>query len=130
MESRSETCIFVGYPKGTKEYYFYSPTDLKVFISTNAKFLENDYMNNFAPKSRIILNEFSGDTIPHKVSRPSPIINSELSQDQQPTIPHRSGRVIKQPERYISLGESVENLPDDDDPYTYKECMKDIDCCQ
>ena len=64
MESRTETCIFVGYPKGTKGYYFYSPSDLKVFVSTNAKFLEKDYMNEFIPKSKIVLNEMSGDTIP------------------------------------------------------------------
>ncbi|KAK4839943.1 hypothetical protein QYF36_026125 [Acer negundo] len=95
MESRSETCIFVGYPKETKGYYFYSPSDLKVFISTNAKFLEKDYMNDFVPRSRIVLNEI--------------------------------GRVRTQPERYIGLGESVENLPDDDDPYTYKEAMEDVD---
>ncbi|KAK1570844.1 hypothetical protein Q3G72_007904 [Acer saccharum] len=95
MESRSETCIFVGYPKETKGYYFYSPSDLKVFVSTNAKFLENDYMNDFVPRSRIVLNEI--------------------------------GRVRTQPERYIGLGGSAENLPDDDDPYTYKEVMEDVD---
>ncbi|KAK0584275.1 hypothetical protein LWI29_010398 [Acer saccharum] len=64
MKSSSEICIFVGHPKGTKGYYFYSPSDLKVFFSTNAKFLEKDYMNNFVPKSRIVMNELSGDTIP------------------------------------------------------------------
>ena len=64
MESHIETCIFVGYPKGTKGYYFNSPSDLKVFVSTNAKFLEKDYMNEFIPKSRIVLNEMLGDTIP------------------------------------------------------------------
>ena len=64
MESHTETCIFVGYPKGTKGYYFYSPSDLKVFVSTNAKFLEKDYMNEFIPKSRIVLNEMLGDKVP------------------------------------------------------------------
>ena len=79
MESRSETCIFVGYPKETKGYYFYSPSDLKVFVSTNAKFLDKDYMNDFVPKSRIVLNELSGDTIPQEVSQPSPIVSSAPS---------------------------------------------------
>ncbi|KAK0574097.1 hypothetical protein LWI29_018105 [Acer saccharum] len=129
MESRSETCIFVGYPKETKGYYFYSPSDLKVFVSTIAKFLEKDYMNDFLPRSRIVLNEMSGDTIPREVTQPNPIVSSNPTQDQQPTIPRRSGRVRTQPERYIGLGESVENLPDDDDPYTYKEAMEDVDSC-
>ncbi|KAK0580852.1 hypothetical protein LWI29_007090 [Acer saccharum] len=127
MESRSETCIFVGYPKETRGYYFYSPSDLKVFVSTNAKFLEKDYMNDFVPRSRIVLNKMSGDTIPREVTQPNPIVSSDPTQDQQPTIPRRSGRVRTQPERYISLGESMENLPDDDDPYTYKEAMEDVD---
>ncbi|KAI9191909.1 hypothetical protein LWI28_015342 [Acer negundo] len=127
MESRSETCIFVGYPKETKGYYFYSPSDLKVFVSTNAKFLEKDYMNDFVPRSRIVLNEMSRDTIPREVAQPNPIVSFDPTQDQQPTIPCRSGRVRTQPERYIGLGESVENLPDDDDPYTYKEAMEDVD---
>ncbi|KAK0577895.1 hypothetical protein LWI29_001967 [Acer saccharum] len=127
MESRSETCIFVGYPKETKGYYFNSPSDLKVFVSTNAKFLEKDYMNDFVPRSRIVLNEMSGDTIPREVTQPNPIVSSDPTQDQQPTIHRRSGRVRTQPERYIGLGESVENLLDDDDPYTYKEAMEDVD---
>ena len=79
MESRTETCIFVGYPKGTKGYYFYSPSVLKVFVSTNAKFLEKDYMNGFIPKSRVFLNEMSADTIPQEVSQPSPIVSSKPS---------------------------------------------------
>ena len=115
MESRSKTCIFVGYPKETKGYYFYSPLDLKVFVSTNAKFLAKDYMNDFIPRSRIVLNEMSGDTIPREVTQPNQIVSSNPTQNQQPTIPRRSGRVSTQPERYISLGESMENLPDDDD---------------
>ncbi|KAI9162085.1 hypothetical protein LWI28_023693 [Acer negundo] len=56
MESHSKTCIFVGHPKGTKGNYFFSPSDLKVFVLINAKFLEKEYMNDFEPKSRIVLN--------------------------------------------------------------------------
>ena len=46
-------CLLVGYPKETRGYLFYSCKDNKVFVSTNAKFLENDYMNNFTPRSRV-----------------------------------------------------------------------------
>ena len=31
----------------------------KVFVSTNAKFLENDYMNNYTPRSRVVLAEMN-----------------------------------------------------------------------
>ena len=39
LEPRTEVCMFVGYPKGTREGLFYSPSDKKVFVSTNATFL-------------------------------------------------------------------------------------------
>ena len=87
-------------------------------------------MNDFVPRSRIVLNEMSGDTIPQEVTQPNPVVSSTPTQNQQPTIPRRSGRVSTQPARYIGLGESVENLPDDDDPYTYKEAMEDVESLQ
>ena len=57
LESRTEVCMFVGYPKGTRGRLFYSPSDKKVIVSTHAIFLEEDYISNFKPKSKIILEE-------------------------------------------------------------------------
>ena len=59
LEPKSEVCLFVGYSKETGSYLFYSCNDNKVFVSTNAKFLEYDYMNNFTPKSRVVLAEMN-----------------------------------------------------------------------
>ncbi|KAG8503385.1 hypothetical protein CXB51_001330 [Gossypium anomalum] len=33
LEPKSERCIFVGYPKETKGYYFFNPTENKVFVA-------------------------------------------------------------------------------------------------
>ena len=44
LEPKSKVCLLVGYPKETRGYLFYSRNDNKVFVSTNAKFLENDCM--------------------------------------------------------------------------------------
>ena len=41
LESRTELCLFVRYPKEKKGCYFYSPKDNKVFVSINARFLED-----------------------------------------------------------------------------------------
>ena len=57
MESRTEVCLFIGYPKGTRGGLFYSSSEKKVIVSTNAKFFEEDYVNNFQPKSKVILEE-------------------------------------------------------------------------
>ena len=40
LESRTQMYLFVGYPKGTIDYYFYNNEEQKVFVSTNANFLE------------------------------------------------------------------------------------------
>ena len=47
--------MFVGYPKGTRGGLFYGPSDKKVFVSTNATFLKYDYIKNFKPRSKVVL---------------------------------------------------------------------------
>ena len=59
LEPKSEVCLLVGYPKETRGYLFYSRNGNKFFVSTNAKFLENDYMNNFTPRCRVVLVEIN-----------------------------------------------------------------------
>ena len=54
LQSKTEVVFFVGYPKGTVGGLFYSHKNNKVFVGTNAKFLENDYMNDYTPKSRVV----------------------------------------------------------------------------
>nr|GFA60374.1 retrotransposon protein, putative, Ty1-copia subclass [Tanacetum cinerariifolium] len=40
LDPRSFKCIFVGYPKETMGYSFYSPSENKVFVAQNAEFFE------------------------------------------------------------------------------------------
>ena len=63
LEPKSKVCLFVGYPKETRDYLFYSHKDNKIFVSTNAKFFENDYMNNFTPKSKVVLAKMNEPVI-------------------------------------------------------------------
>ena len=63
LQSKIEAVFFVGYPKGNVEGLFYSHKDYKVFVSTNVKFLENDYMNNYTPKSRVVFAEMNESII-------------------------------------------------------------------
>ena len=63
LQSKRKAVFIVGYLKGTVEGLFYSHKDNKVFISTNAKFLENDYMNNYTSKSRVVLAEMNEPVI-------------------------------------------------------------------
>ena len=38
LAPKSDKCIFVGYPKETKGYYFYTSSENKVFVARNAIF--------------------------------------------------------------------------------------------
>ena len=68
MDSRSEVCMFLGYPKGTRGGLFYSSQDRKVIVSTHFTSLQEDYMNNFKPNSKVILKELSGDQVDAQLS--------------------------------------------------------------
>ena len=52
MDSRTEVCMFIEYPKGTRGGIFYSTKDKKVLIRTYATFLEHDYMKIINPRVR------------------------------------------------------------------------------
>ena len=44
LKARLKVCLFVGYPKGTKGYLSNDPKEQRVLVSTNARFLEHNYM--------------------------------------------------------------------------------------
>ena len=106
LESRTEVCLFVGYPKGTRGGLFYSPQDNNVIVSKNATFLEKTYMMDFKPHSKTVLEELQSDEI-----RRSPSTTGERQRRETATpnqsvlVPHRSGRVVRQPIRYEHEGE-------------------------
>ena len=62
LEPGSQVCLFVGYHKETMGGFFYSSEDNKVFVSTNATFLEQDYMREFKPRSKVLLEELLNGT--------------------------------------------------------------------
>ena len=118
LEPHIEVCMFVGYPKGTRGGLFYSPSNKKVFVLKNETFLEDDYMKNFKPHSKVVLEELRSDQI-----RKSPS-TTDGRQSQETTIPiqnilvpRHSGRVVRLPSHYGHEGEvqflvSVTNLDD------------------
>ncbi|RVW44912.1 Retrovirus-related Pol polyprotein from transposon TNT 1-94 [Vitis vinifera] len=130
LEPRSEVCMFVGYPKGTREGMFYSAQDNKVFVSTNATFLEYNYMADFKPRSKVVLEELLADEIS---PMPTTVVERQrketTAQDLTPPPPRRSGREIRLPIRYRENGEAQVAVTDgsDDDPLTFKMAMDDVD---
>ena len=118
-----------------KDCLFYNHKDNKVFVSTNTKFLEDDYVNNFNPRSKVVLAEIDEPVIeqPMDETRDDVAVldtaqdtTHEMSSTQ---VPHRSGRIVRPPIRFIGLGETYEAISEEaeSDPYTYKDAMNDID---
>ena len=116
-------------------YLFYSRNDNKVFVSTNANFLENDYMNNFTLRSRVVLVEMNEPVIEQPmddtrndmvVSNTPQDITHEMTSTQKSC---RHGRIVRPPVRFIGLVETYKAIPKEAefDPYTYEEAMNDID---
>ena len=64
LDSRIEVCPFIGYPKRTKGGIFYNPKDKKVFVSTHTTFFDNEYMNDFKPRSKLLLEKISKKKTP------------------------------------------------------------------
>ena len=82
LQSKTEVVFFVGYPKGTVGDLFYNHNDNKVFVSTNAKFLENDYMNDYTPKSRVVLVEMNEPIIEQSMDETrNDVVVSDTPQD-------------------------------------------------
>ena len=128
LDAKSELCWFFGYPKGTRGYYFYSKYDMKVFMSTNSKFMEEEYIINNIIKD---MNEWT------KKTEFSSIQDNVVHVDPQPLIldtntPNMSrcsGRVIRPPLKLTFMGESSLTIlkSHEDDPIGYYEAINDKD---
>ena len=73
MESCTEMCIFISYPKGARGGIFYNPKEKKVIVITHATFLEDDYMNNFKPRRKVVLEELDSIRDPQETPNFPPL---------------------------------------------------------
>ncbi|KAI4320118.1 hypothetical protein MLD38_033629 [Melastoma candidum] len=62
LAARSTKCMFVGYPKKTKGYYFYLPSEHKVIVARYATFLEREFISKESSGSKVTLEEISDST--------------------------------------------------------------------
>ncbi|WZZ65001.1 hypothetical protein YC2023_076371 [Brassica napus] len=54
---KSDKCLFVGYPKETKGYYFYNSTENNVFVARSGVFLEREFLSKKNSGSKVQLEE-------------------------------------------------------------------------
>ena len=100
LASKSDECLFVGYPTETKGYYFYIPSENKVFVARNGVFLEREFIFKRVSGSKTSLEEVQESQV---ATEPS----MEILQNSQPVVestssaqgPRRSSRIHHKPKR-------------------------------
>ncbi|TYK06521.1 gag/pol protein [Cucumis melo var. makuwa] len=135
LESRSRLCQFVGYPKETRGGLFFDPQENRVFVSTNATFLEEHHMRDHKPRSKLVLNQATDEStrVVDEVGPSSRVDETTTSGQSHPSqslrMPRRNGRIVLQPNCYLDLTETQVVIPDDgvEDPLSYKQAMNDVD---
>ena len=102
-----------------------------MFVLTNATFLENEYVINFKPCSKVLLEELRGDVIAPQPTKVAEVRKEENTTrpSQNISLPRRSGRIVRQPIQYRHEGETNVLVADTDvdDPTLYNDAMKDLD---
>ena len=129
---KSDKCIFVGYPKETKGYYFYLPSEDKVFVGRTGVFLEREFISKETSGRNIEIGEIQGPqttapTIMEQDQTPQEVADEPSVQVTQE--PRRSGRPRHQPERYglLMTQEGDVLLMDQDEPTTYEEAVNGLE---
>ena len=57
LAPKSDKCLFMGYPKENKGYYFYNASENKVFVARNGIFLEREFNSKGTSGSTVQLKE-------------------------------------------------------------------------
>ena len=57
LESKSEKCVFIGYPKETVGYTFYHKSEGKIFVAKNGSFLEKEFLSKEVSGRKVELDE-------------------------------------------------------------------------
>ena len=123
LDTKSELCYFVGYPKGTKNWLFYGPREHIVLVNTNTiLFLEGDYMKDRKLNDRFDFRELSASPKCYNSMKDVPEITVLPLLDTRES--RRSERIIKLPNQFIFLGKVVSD-EHDLDPSSYNEAIFD-----
>ena len=70
LKSKSEKCVFIGYPKETVGYTFYQGSEGKIFVAKNGSFLEKGFLSKEVSGRKLELDE---------VTVPAPLLESSTS---------------------------------------------------
>ncbi|KAJ9539063.1 hypothetical protein OSB04_031796 [Centaurea solstitialis] len=126
LKPKSDKCFFVGYPKTTVGYYFYNPTENKVFVARGGDFLEDKFLNQEDTRNDVDLQEVEEDDTSPIVE---PVAQQEYVETQPETVEEvqtqdlrRSTRIRQEPDRYLGFLVSQDD-GDLNEPTSYGEAV-------
>ncbi|KAJ9543849.1 hypothetical protein OSB04_023556 [Centaurea solstitialis] len=126
LKPKSDKCFFVGYPKTTVGYYFYNPTENKVFVARGGDFLEDKFLNLEDTRNDVDLQEVEEEDTSPIVE---PVAQQEYVETQPETVEEvqtqdlrRSTRIRQEPDRYLGFLVSQDD-GDLNEPTSYGEAV-------
>ena len=127
---KSEKCLFVGYPKETKGYYFYNASENKVFVSRNGVFLEREFISKGTSGSTVQLEEIQ-DPQTNIVPSMEPQLDQQVTVEpaQVPQGLRRSDRTRQILMRYgfLITDDNDVLIVDQSEPTSYQEAINSPD---
>ena len=101
---KSDRCLFVGYPKEIKRYYFYFTTEQKVFVSSRAVFLKKKFLGKETDATKVEFDEVR--QIEELTQSNEPIESNLIRSNPKPIIEvllRRSDKVPYPLDRYFGI---------------------------
>ena len=79
-------------------------------VFTNVSFLKESYIQDFKSQSKVVLEDISNSIVTlMDLDVENVPINEETQKEQHtPREPRRSGRIVRQLDRFMSIGEALE----------------------
>nr|GEX02007.1 hypothetical protein [Tanacetum cinerariifolium] len=127
LDHRSFKCIFVGYPKETMRYSFYSPSENKVFVARNAKLFKSILLdlkaNGSVEDLELIQEEDTNPSVDTGLNHKED--DQEIDEPQSDINPIRkSSRTRRTPDRMcLHIDAEEHELGDLDEPANYKAAL-------
>jgi hypothetical protein len=95
LTPKSDKCLFVGYPRETKGYYFYNKAEGKVFVTHNGVFMEKEFLCEGVSGRYVLLEEIQ-ETPKNVLAPTDPIqeVQDVVPPDVEAPAPRRSIRAL------------------------------------
>nr|GEW33998.1 hypothetical protein [Tanacetum cinerariifolium] len=131
LDPRSFKCIFIGYPKETMGYSFYSPSENKLFIARNAEFFDSKLLDLKASGSvedlELIQEEDTNPSVDTSLNYEED--DQEIDEPQSDINPIRRSTRTRCPTDRLCLYIDAEEhkLGDLGEPTNYKAALLDLE---